>query len=413
MIVMFRKFKVILFSIVWLALLLTSCSDSLDLTDFVKDYSTSVRYVIEAQITTTPSKHHVIITRPAGINQPQDFQGVSGAKITLSDGENTYHFKELPSKHPKYEVFNAPYSAKISNGIYESETYFAGKEKGEYTLTVEMDSKTYTAKQSMPVAGAMTPDEFTVWQNTGWYTTDVFGQSKSSIWETGRASFDDVEIVLEGRMNFHNRYRVDEYAGYNSKDELLSSEGTILRRYTMTSGYEAYVWSVLSETRLQSLNNVRPVSLPSNFDSDEISGYFSAVSCKEYEANPESYQARDLSLFNSSKSFGTQYEKDKYSRDGRMKIEFSPLGDCELVSSSGKLYGAYEILNHKQILVYFTDKYQEVPTDLYYFYDVIMKDAEVIETGFGTVHRAGKYAVMEIRSTDSLTTADGKVWSLL
>ncbi|MGQ1787413.1 DUF4249 family protein [Saccharicrinis sp. GN24d3] len=410
---MFQKFKILLFSFVWLALLLASCSDSLDLTDFVKDYSTSVKYVIEAQITTTPSKHHVIITRPAGINKPQDFQGVSGAKITLSDGENTYRFKELPSKHPKYVVFNAPYSAKLSKGIYESETYFAGKESEEYTLTVEMDGKMYTAKQSMPVAEVMTSDEFSVLQNAGWYTTDVFGQAKSSIWKTGRAAYDDVEIILEGRMNFHKRASVDDHGSAWKEKDLLSSEGSILRRFTMTSDYQDYVWSVLSETRLQSLNNVRPVSLPSNFDSDEIAGYFSAVSCKEYEANPKSYQARNLSLFNSRKSFGVQYEKDKYSGDGRMKIEFSPLGDCELVSSSGKLYGAYEILNHKQILVYFTDKYQEVPSDLYYFYDVIMKGAEVIETGFGTIYRSGVYAAIEIEGVSSLKTVDDKIWSAL
>lgn len=392
----------------------SSCLDEEDITgDFIKDYHTDVKYTIEGQITTTPSKQHVIITSIGIKNDPTKNVGISGATVKVTDGTHTWNYTELPKSSPKY---SAMIDGKIGAGVYESNRYFAGKENVTYTLTVTIKGKTYTAKQTMPVADDINSQEFNALINTAKEEVHIFGMGKSAIWEVDETPKDEIFIYLTERVahstkNTHNRIRITNPLPVTEPGYFIQPPSgydyRILRRYTVTKEYEKYMWSVLSEMSISGFEDVEPSSLASNFNDKEISGYFSAVSCKEYNANKTSYLPRNLTVFNTQKQY-----KAQYTTEGEVKLILKPTGECELQGLGKKLIGAYEVADNKEILVYFTNKYTNVDANLYDFYIKKLKKKSSWFAPTGEVIRSAMNAVFTIKNTTTVQSEDDVIWNL-
>lgn len=401
------KNTTIITSIFSFLLLISSCNKDLDLDDYVKDYTNKTKIVIEAQISTKPKKYHVIITKPANnINQPKSIEGVSGAKVTITDGINTWNFSELPKNHKKYEDFESPFTAKFNSGIYESDEYFAGKENKSYTLSVVSNGKTYTATSTMPISDNLTQKEFEILKNATERISDIFNTEKSAIFDVNLLNRDAIKIALAGRVNFHDRIAIDNISTNGNSSHILDNK--LLHRYTMNNAYKKYVWSVLSKFRAKGINNYTAYHLPSNFNSEEVAGYFSTVSSKEYNISSSSFSARNLNIFNSNKQY-----KANYIGKGEVKIYFKSTGACELHNGGDVLYGAYEIENNHKVLAYFSNQFNAIDTSLYHFYEVNLKQAIVITPPPAPipVYRSEEHCIFTIKNQQSIQSKDAILWT--
>lgn len=116
-------------SIIGLLLFITSCEKVIDL----KLNNAAQKYVIEGNITDEAGNCAVKITQTKDFDQNNDFPGVSGATVTISD--NGGAAITLDEK---------------STGVYET-TAITGTTGHVYTLTVVVGGQTFTAASTMPV----------------------------------------------------------------------------------------------------------------------------------------------------------------------------------------------------------------------------------------------------------------------
>lgn len=110
-----RTYKLIILS---LCIVLISCEDVIEW-DVDSD---QIKLVVEGRVTNEFKRHKIILTETADYFNPGAPNGVNGAVVTVSDGENTYMFEET------------------SGGIYLSVVSFEGMVGKEYTLRIELQS---------------------------------------------------------------------------------------------------------------------------------------------------------------------------------------------------------------------------------------------------------------------------------
>jgi hypothetical protein len=125
-----------------MALLFTSCQDviQIDLND------AEAQYVIEGAVTDQPGPYRVSIIQTVNFDQPSDYPQVSGARVTLSDGD----------------VLDT--LAEVTSGTYETRLLPQGQPGKTYKLTVQIQGKTFTAASTMPAVvpfDALTTDRGT------------------------------------------------------------------------------------------------------------------------------------------------------------------------------------------------------------------------------------------------------------
>ena len=112
--------------------LLASCTETIT----IPLDSTAVRLVVDGSITTDTLKHHVKLTKSGNALNTLPIQAISGATVTITDGNNLFLLPEDPSSPGVYEtdstVFGIPgrtYTLNISNvdvnGDGVMETYTA------------------------------------------------------------------------------------------------------------------------------------------------------------------------------------------------------------------------------------------------------------------------------------------------
>jgi hypothetical protein len=88
--------------------------------------------VIEGQVTNTPGPYTVTISRSVNFYADNTFPGVSGASVSISDGEGV-----------------TDSLTETSTGNYTTHV-LAGKPGNTYTLSVRLNDTTYTATSTMP-----------------------------------------------------------------------------------------------------------------------------------------------------------------------------------------------------------------------------------------------------------------------
>jgi Domain of unknown function (DUF4249) len=111
-----------------LALIFTSCQDviQIDLND------AEPQYVIEGAVTDQPGQYRIRINQTVNFDQPSAYPEVSGAFVTLSDVSVLDTLDET-----------AP-------GVYTTRYLPTGQPGKTYTLTVQIEGKTFAATSTMP-----------------------------------------------------------------------------------------------------------------------------------------------------------------------------------------------------------------------------------------------------------------------
>lgn len=114
--------KKLIYIIIGFILLLSSCTEPYD-TELDSGY---VRLVVQGSITNELKPHQVYLSKSADYFSNEAAPRVTGADVSISDGENTFYLSE------------------ISDGIYETDT-IAGEVGKTYTLTITTEGETYEA----------------------------------------------------------------------------------------------------------------------------------------------------------------------------------------------------------------------------------------------------------------------------
>jgi len=115
--------KNILYTILTFILILSSCTEPYD-TELESGF---VRLVVQGSISDELKIHQVILSKSADYFSNEPAPKVSGANISISDGENSFNLTE------------------ISDGIYETDS-IAGVPGKTYTLTIVSDGITYESQ---------------------------------------------------------------------------------------------------------------------------------------------------------------------------------------------------------------------------------------------------------------------------
>ena len=114
--------KKLIYIIIGFILLLSSCTEPYG-TELDSGY---VRLVVQGSITNELKPHQVYLSKSADYFSNEAAPRVTGADVSISDGENTFYLSE------------------ISDGIYETDT-IAGEVGKTYTLTITTEGETYEA----------------------------------------------------------------------------------------------------------------------------------------------------------------------------------------------------------------------------------------------------------------------------
>lgn len=109
----------------------TSCVEEINLSDL--NGPPSNKLVVEGSITSEAKAHIVKLTRMNEAVVRHASQPVSGAKISIRDGENVFWLEEK----------------NIGSGIYVTDSTVKGEVGNTYTLTIESEGKIYTASDKM------------------------------------------------------------------------------------------------------------------------------------------------------------------------------------------------------------------------------------------------------------------------
>ena len=368
--------------------------------NFIKDKSSVTKYVIEGQVSTTSSRHHVVITKPKELIGDQHFQGVSGAIVTLSDGTSHWTFSELAPEHLAYKHL------RFTSGIYESNDYFRGFAGKTYTLTVTIDGKTYTAAETMPVAEKATETELAALPTIK--GEHAFGQSKAAIWSSSPKNSDKFEIFLDTRLNFHTKKETEGVHADKIHNFFGRLTGGNAVRYSITTEFADYVWAYFAETEWQgSVFSSESSKLPSNFNNPDVSGYFSCVSHTRYLIDGSFIRFQDTKTFTNKKSFEVNYTSE-----GAMKIEFYPEGNCVLRGLNQEMSGTYELIDDTNLTVHFHRQYQKSASALYHLYRVNINGAIP-----GVDPATGNMSYLDLRKLGfqyinnvGIKSADDKIW---
>ena len=204
--------KLISYCKVCFTLLLTLVSCSREKVELINPNTQSLPYdiIINGGILTMNGKQFVQITKPlAWITDT--VMPVSGAVVELSDGENTYLYKETSKP-----------------GEYETVLDIKGEVGKVYTLKVSFNGKLYLASDSLIEAKPISVDEIPIeeidYDETGRiYThmhTHIFGFETSNIWIINKQHIDSLGNLFLPQLCPKRIIRYDYLPVYTHKGVL-------------------------------------------------------------------------------------------------------------------------------------------------------------------------------------------------
>lgn len=244
--------------IVLMLAIMAACQKVVDL----KLDSAASQIVIEGNFINIRSAQTVTISRSVPFSNTDNFPPVSGAKVTIQENKGTIYTLTESTIPGTYTVNNV-----------------AGKPGSTYTLTVQIDGKTYTAISVMPQVVNFGPITF---------DSDVFNKGSKA-----------VTVHFMDPAGIANQYRFVLYiSGAQIKniyvsDDTFTDGGTVdLSLYqndvTIKSGNQVivdnqgidrnmfYYWFSLSQQQGNGIaNGAAPSNPPSNISGGAL-GYFSA-----------------------------------------------------------------------------------------------------------------------------------------
>lgn len=123
-----KQYIILSVILVFAFILQTSCEKVIDLDLNSED----PKYVIEGIVNKDSLVHTVRITRTLNFDEPNNFPTVDNATVTISDN-----------------LGNSTNLSLVSPGVYQTTNYI-GVEGRIYTITVNVDGKTFTSSSTMP-----------------------------------------------------------------------------------------------------------------------------------------------------------------------------------------------------------------------------------------------------------------------
>ena len=181
-----NKLKSILFII---TLLITACTEE-EVTLELKNTSNPHQIAVEGGVFSFGGHQFLKLTVP--FEQNGKAKPASGAKVEVSDGQNTYQYCETEKE-----------------GEYESVEEFAGKVGKVYTLKIEYDGQTYFASDSMVAATEIELKQIPAGEQTSYKKTEDWKEDGTTVYnnhfqidlskhkfgcaETARWTFKDID----------------------------------------------------------------------------------------------------------------------------------------------------------------------------------------------------------------------------
>jgi len=143
--------KKIIYILITLLVFTSACTESFD----VELDSTYVRFVVQGSISDERKAHQVSLTKSADYFSNAPAPRVTGATITISDGENTFDLTE------------------VSDGLYETDT-IAGEVGKTYTLTINSEGETYTSSCYLNYCAPIDSINFGYYDFSDYYEDDEY-----------------------------------------------------------------------------------------------------------------------------------------------------------------------------------------------------------------------------------------------
>jgi len=244
--------------VVLMLTVMAACQKVVDL----KLDSAASQIVIEGNFTNIRSAQTVTISRSVPFSNTDNFPAVSGAKVTIQENKGTIYTLTESTIPGTYTVNN-----------------ISGKPGSTYTLTVQVDGKTYTAVSAMPQTVSFGPISF---------NNDVFNKASKAV----TVHFTDPAGVVN-QYHFVLYVNGTQIKNIYVSDDTFTDGGTVdLSLYqndvTIKNADQVivddqgidrnmfYYWFSLSQQQGNGIaNGAAPSNPPSNISGGAL-GYFSA-----------------------------------------------------------------------------------------------------------------------------------------
>lgn len=230
--------KKIIYPVLTFVLLFSACTEPFD-TELKSSY---IRLVVQGSINNELKNHQVSLTKSADYFSNTPATRVTGADVSISDGENTFYLNE------------------VSDGFYETEI-LAGMPGKTYTLTIISEGKTYTSSCFLNDCPPMDSINF------GYYDLSAYDIIDSSayillnalepptpnnfymwnVYKNGILETDTInEVFFSDDLFINGQYMYNVEVGWVREVEL--ADIITLEMLSITEEYYNYIYQILSVT---------------------------------------------------------------------------------------------------------------------------------------------------------------------
>ena len=249
-------------------LFLSSCEEK---TDWELESINDNRIVVDGMITNERTAHIVKLSKPVSeMNEAASV--VSGAVVTISDGDTIYTLTETPD----------------SSGIYITDSSVIGVSGKQYKLTIVYNNKTDTATAEMIPVTPFAPLTYYLNTNDSLYRigsiNDVY-DSEPSMWMvlmdwSNVPGYDSLDYSSNhAKLMAYTFSSIDVNQIFApSKESIPFPEGTIIieKKFSLTEEHADFLRALVSETNWRGgFFDVSAANLPTNLSEGAI-GYFGA-----------------------------------------------------------------------------------------------------------------------------------------
>ncbi len=272
-----KKSGIIVFLILLFTVTFFSCTEPID----INLDSSTIRLVVEGSFTTDTISHKVRLSMTSSYFYNQSPESVTGATVTISDGENSLNLSEA------------------SPGVYQTAPSVYGIEGKTYTLNIKLNSQIggyseYSASSKLyPVAKL---DSISLLYHPDW-STDGFWELKCYVQDPPSTDFYRFFISRNATMitdtldewfitddRFFNGYYVNGAAvGFFDQsvkeEKLIPGDTILLEMNNIGEEYANFIWESQSELMgSYPLFSGPPANVKGNISNGAI-GFFAAYAC--------------------------------------------------------------------------------------------------------------------------------------
>lgn len=275
----------------------SACTEDFDVT---LD-STYVRLVVQGSISDIRTAHQVSLTKSADYFSNTPAPRVTGATVSIDDGENTFNLTE------------------ISAGLYETDT-IAGEVGKTYTLTINSEGETYTSSSKLKYCAPIDSINFGFYDYSEYFEEEVEDTANITepylyvllnamepetsgdyyLWNVYKNGVLESDTLFE--LNFSDDYFINGFYIYDVAvqwvREVAVGDTITLEMQAITEEYYNYIIQLLTETVWNMGPLGGPPANPVGNISNGAMGFFQAYSVvKITEIVPEKEEWIELEWY--------------------------------------------------------------------------------------------------------------------